>query len=118
MKYIFYDNVTGDVIIEESRKDNIPSVERVIEIYPKLNERKRESYDVLILGYSDYAQDFAECNGYRVNVETKELEFSYPNPNEERPNEPVYQKPLSEQVKETKARITDLELTIAEMMTF
>lgn len=104
-RYIFYDVLSGDILVHEARNrlSIMPSVERAIEIYPKLRERSNDSYDVLILNYDDYAQDFAESNGYRVNSETKELEFSYPDPNEPEA-EPVYQKPLSEEVNELKAR--------------
>jgi len=38
--------------------------------------------------YGQYAQDFAESNGYRVNPETKKLEFSYPD-SEQPPEEPT-----------------------------
>ena len=81
---------------------NETSVEKDIEDFKVLSERNRDSFDVLELEYGQYAQDFAECNGYRVNPETKELEFSYPDPNEpEQP--PVFQKPLSEQIADLKA---------------
>ncbi|OPA74685.1 hypothetical protein BVG16_23290 [Paenibacillus selenitireducens] len=115
---IYYQLSTGNVVftrgemtgnvIESTKEQDFTS-------YSILADYNPNTIGVVQLEYGQYAEEFATCNGYRVNPETLELEFSYPNPTEpEKP--PVYQKPLSEEVEETKARITDLELTIAEMM--
>lgn len=104
-KRFYFDRETGEILVEKGERfgDVAPtSVERDVETYTALSERNRDTFDVIELEYGQYAQDFAECNGYRVNPETKELEFSYPDPSEpEQP--PVYQKPLSEQIEELKA---------------
>lgn len=99
---IYYDIDTGHPIqttgnFEDRWLTEYVSVDDQILKYTILTERVRDSFDVLELPYGSYSQDFAECNGYRVNPETKELEFSYPDPNE--PEEPpVYEAPLSEKV--------------------
>lgn len=102
---IYYDKSNGNVIFDSGESVGAVTpltVEQDILTYTALSERNRDSFDVLELEYGQYAQDFAECSGYRVNPQTKELEFSYPDPNEpEAP--PVYEKPLSEQLKELKA---------------
>jgi Domain of unknown function (DUF4376) len=92
--YIFFEtNVYGETSVDEE-----------IASFKVLSERNRETFDVLEIPYGQYAQDFAECNGYRVNPETLELEFSYPDPNN--PEAPqVFQKPLSEQVKEIESKL-------------
>ncbi|MGG3840043.1 hypothetical protein ABEV00_23870 [Paenibacillus thiaminolyticus] len=84
--------------------------------YKALSERNRESFDVLQLEYGQYAEDFATCSGYRVNPATKQLEFSYPEPGAPEPQPPVYRPPLSEQLEQTNARVADLELTLAELV--
>lgn len=102
---IYYDQLSGNVLVDTGERagDVIEmTVEQDIEVYRALSERNRDTFDVLELEYGQYAQDFAECNGYRVNPETKELEFSYPDPNEPTAP-PVYQKALSEQLAELKA---------------
>lgn len=111
-RYLFYELDTGYVLLNEGRNNEsiMPSIDRIIEIYPVLSERNRDTFDVLELDFGTYSQDFAECNGYRVNVETKALEFSYPDPNEPTVEQP-YQAPLSEQVK-------NLEATILEMTAY
>lgn len=112
---IFYDIFTGNIIHEISRNGDfiLPSIENEIKIYKVLSERNKDTFDYIELEYSKYAQDFAMCNGYRVNPETKELEFSYPDTNN--PIEPIYQPPLSLKVKELEQQNTDLQLAIAEM---
>lgn len=108
---IYYDKATGDILVDIGERQGSvisTSEEQDIQNYKALSERNRETFDVIELEYGQYRQDFAECNGYRINPETKVLEFSYPDPNEEEPQEPVYQKPLSEEVEYLK---TELEVT-------
>lgn len=108
---IYFDIINGDVICDTGEREGlvfITTVEQDISTFKSLSNRNRETFGVLELEYGQYAQDFAECNGYRVNPEIKELEFSYPDPNEEKPQEPVYQKPLSEEVSQLK---TELQTT-------
>lgn len=115
---IYYDKRTGEPFFSIGARsgDFIPStVEQDIETYKALSERNRESFGVIELPYGAYAEDFAKSNGYRVNPETLELEFSYPDPNATEPQEPIYQKPLSEQVNELERKIEVQNQAIAEM---
>lgn len=101
---IYYDNTTGNVLVDTGERQGSvkpTTIERDIAVYTALSERNRETFDYIELEYGQYAQDFMECNGYRINVDDKTIEFSYPDDNEE-PIEPVYQAPLSEQVEELK----------------
>lgn len=101
---VYYDNQTGNTILNTGERVGsvLPTtIEQDIQTYRSLTERNRETFDVLELDYGQYAKDFAECNGYRVNTETKELEFSYRDPNEPEIEQP-YQAPLSEQVEDLK----------------
>lgn len=97
---VYFDINTGNVIFDTGERQGfvIPTtIEQDIATFKELSERNRETFDFIELEYGQYAQDFAECNGYRINVDDKTIEFSYPDDNEE-PIEPVYQAPLSEQV--------------------
>jgi polyhydroxyalkanoate synthesis regulator protein len=104
---IFYDIITGDVITDTGERQGAvtaTTIEQDIETFKTLKERVRETFDVIELPFGAYAQDFSECNGYRVNPETKQLDFSYPDPNE--PDAPQsYQAPLSEEVKTLKTQL-------------
>lgn len=104
LRRIFYDRITGNKLVEQGFKYYMTptTVEQDIASHTVLSDRNRDSFDFIEIEFDQYAQDFAECNGYRVNPETKELEFSYPDPNEPTAP-PVYQKPLSEQIAELKA---------------
>ena len=115
---IYYKKLTGNVVLDtgERRGHVVPTTfEQDIQSYKALSDCNRDSFDVIELGYGQYAQDFAESNGYRVNPETKELEFSYPDPNEEEPQEPVYQKPLSEEVEKIKLEDLNNKEAIADL---
>jgi hypothetical protein len=98
---VFYELTTGNIIIDTGERQGsviATSIQQDIATFTALSERNRDTFDVMELPFGAYQQDFAECNGYRVNVETGELEFSYPDPNV--PDaEPVFVKPLSEEVK-------------------
>jgi hypothetical protein len=95
--HIFFEtNVFGESTVEQEVID-----------FKALSERNRDTFNVLELEFGAYARDFAECNGYRVNPVTKELIFSYPDPNN--PEAPqVFQKPLTEQIEVLKAEQSQL----------
>ncbi|WP_352404545.1 XkdW family protein [Sporanaerobacter acetigenes] len=109
---IYFDLDTGNVIksIGERVGSVVPTtIKQDIVTYTALSERNRDTFDYIELEYGQYAQDFAECNGYRVNIEKlvelsddrkhEALEFSYPDPNlPPDEQEPVYIPPLSETV--------------------
>lgn len=114
---IYYDVATGNVIVDTGERQGFvkpTTVEQDIQTYQALSERNPETFDYIELEYGQYTQDFAACNGYRVNPETREIEFSYPDPSE--PEAPlVYQKPLSEEIAETKQAIAELTILIAQL---
>lgn len=104
---IYYDIQTGRPIVltgnfEDEWLTRYETIEEQIQKLISLSELNRDSFDVVELPFGSNAQDFAECNGYRVNPETKKLEFSYPDPNEPTAP-PVYEKPLTEQIADLKA---------------
>lgn len=106
---IYYDVNSGNVILWMPEQTNAVSVsettiEHDITTFTTLSERNRSTFDVIELLLGAYAQDFSECNGYRVNVTTKMLEFSYPDPNVPQP-EPVFQPPLTSQINDLKAQL-------------
>lgn len=116
---IYYDKQNGKVLqmiggFEDPWLTTYESVDEQIAKDVVLSTRVRDSYDVIELPFGAYAQDFAECNGYRVNPETKELEFSYPDPNE--PEAPsVFRPPLSEEVERLKQEDLNNKEAIAEL---
>jgi hypothetical protein len=118
---IYYDKATGTPIqmtgnFRDDWLTEIPTIEQDIANYKSLSERNRDTFDVVELPFGEYAEDFHQCNGYRVNPETKELEFSYPDPSATEPQEPVYQKPLTEQVKELERELATTNSLILEFM--
>ncbi|ACJ33056.1 hypothetical protein [Anoxybacillus flavithermus] len=115
---IYFDKATGNVILDTGEMVGYvqeTTIDQDFETYQALKERVRDTVGVIQLEYGQYAEDFAQCNGFRVNPETLELEFSYPDPNATEPHEPVYQKPLTEQLKETQQAVVELTLLLATM---
>lgn len=119
---IYFDVSTGNVLVDTGERSGsvVPTtIEQDITNYKELSERVIGTFAYFELPYGQFAQDFAECSGYRVNVDKiseipieegyKALEFSYPDPNEELPQQPVYQKPLSEVVNSLKGEIVTLQ---------
>lgn len=118
---IYYELSTGNVLLNTGERQGgvkPTTVEQDVIAYSVLSERNRDSFDVLELAYGQYAQDFAVSNDYRVNPETKQIEFRYPDPNGEEPVEPVHQKPLSEEVQELKIENELLKASVLEMTTY
>lgn len=118
IRRIFYNLITGERIQEIGRNGDfiLPTIDQEIATFTALSERNRETFDVIELPFGAFAQDFAECNSYRVNPETKQLEFSYPDPNT--PEEPQpYQAPLSELVTAHNDYLIDVDyrLTLVEL---
>lgn len=124
---IYYDKSTGNVIVDTGERSGDvveTTVEQDIAVYVALAERVPDTVGVLQLEYGQFAQDFAACNGYRVDISGDEpvLHFSYPDGTEE-PEEPVFQTPLSEQVKTLKTTVDgqqqtldDITLAIADIL--
>jgi hypothetical protein len=115
---IYFDKSNGLVIVDTGEAEvygERNTIERDIAVFPALSERNRDTFDVLELPYGAYAEDFRICNGYRVNPETLELEFSYPDPNVTEPQEPVYQKPLTEQIEELRQENITTLLALTEV---
>lgn len=106
---IYYDVASGEVIVDTGERSgplvNKKTIEYDIQVYRSLSERQRNSFDYIELIYGQYAEDFATCSGYKVNVTTKKLEFAYPNPNQ--PEQPS-RKPLTEEVDELKSNHENL----------
>lgn len=116
---IYYDKLTGNVLLDTGERVGFilpTTIDQDFESYEVLKERVRDTVGVIELEYGQYSQDFAQCNGYRVNPQTLELEFSYPDPNATEPQEPVYQKPLTEQVKELENRQKIIQQALDELL--
>ncbi|REK68009.1 MAG: hypothetical protein C6P35_03300 [Cohnella sp.] len=116
---IYYDRTTGNIILDTGERSGDvveTTVEQDFAAYKSLAERVPETVGMLQLEYGQYAQDFATCSGYRVDVSGDEpkLVFSYPDPNEPEA-EPAYQKPLSEQVSQLESDKLTLMESMAEL---
>ncbi|MGG4145771.1 hypothetical protein ABEW34_21980 [Paenibacillus algorifonticola] len=114
-KRIYYDS-SGTVILctNDMQGDGVvrPTPEEDAERYIALQERVPGSYAYMELDYGQYAQDFAECSSFRVDVTGEPtLLFSYPDPSQ--PGTSIKQpKALAEQV----AELRESNLTLMEVV--
>lgn len=113
----YYDKSTGNGLIWYAFTSDIyriPTFEEDYQSFIDLSKRNVDTIGWVDFENGEYYQDFRESNGFRVNLQTMELEFSYPDPNQpEAP--PVYQKPLTIQLEETQQAIAELTLLLAQM---
>lgn len=116
---IFYLTLNGQVVLDTGEMMGSVrklEIDECFQVYEILKQYSREEIEMLELEYGQYAQDFAECNGYMVNVGTGLLEFSYPEPNSGTPQEPVYRKPLTEQVLSLQDELAQTNALLLEFM--
>ncbi len=85
-------------------------------IYPELSKYVFNEIEHIDLSFGEFSEEFTTCLSFRVNPQTKKLEFAYQ-------SRDVFEKPLVEQLKELKnerqldqQRILDLELMLAKTM--
>lgn len=108
---IYYDNLTGNVLVDTG--EMVGSVveatnEQNYEAYTVLNERNKKTIGVVRLKYGKFAEDFRTCSGYRVDLATEKIIFSYPDPTA--PEEVITPLvPLTEQIVTLEERIAALE---------
>lgn len=88
------------------------SVDKDIRDFKQLSERNRDAFNVLEVPYGAYAEEFAACDGYRVNVATRKLEFRYPDPNQPGVPQP-YKPPLSTTVNEQMDYLLEMDFRLS-----
>lgn len=113
----YYDKLTGNGIkwyCLTGGVYRIPTFEEDYAAHIELSERDKDTIGYIDFENSEYFQDFAQCNGFRVDPQTLELEFSYPDLNATEPQELVYQKPLTEQVAELEQQNAIMLLELIE----
>lgn len=117
---IYYDKATGNVIVDTGEREGSvveTTFEQDFEAYAALAERVPATVGHIQLNFGQYSQDFMECNGYRVNPDTEEIEFSYPDPNE--PGAPpVYRQPLSVEVDNIKQQQALMQQALDDIILF
>ena len=89
-KRIYYLKVDGRVILDTGEAEgwvNPTTSEDDWRIYTELSKYTKESLDYIQLKYDEFKTEFAECTSYKVNVDTKTLEFDY-TPKPEPPDVP------------------------------
>lgn len=103
-KRIYYLKVDGRVILDTGEAEgwvNPTTTEDDWIIYSELSKYNKSEVDFMELQFGEFKTEFAECTSYRVNIETKTLEFDYT------PVPPAPEVPVKPSLHE---RVDDLEL--------
>ena len=77
---VYYLKENGNVVFKTGQSSGwVTEItpEQDWEIYEELKKYTKESLDYIQLKYDEFKTEFRECTSYRVNVETKTLEFDY-----------------------------------------
>ena len=103
-KRIYFLKVDGRVILDTGEAEgwvNPTTSEDDWRIYSELSKYNKSEVDYIELKWGEFKTEFAECTSYRVNIETKQIEFDYtpiPDPPEVPTNPTLHE------------RVEDLEL--------
>ena len=79
-KRIYYLKVDGRVVLDTGEAEGwvLPTTtEDDWRIYTELSKYNKSEVDFIELQFGEFRTEFAECTSYRVNVDTKQLEFDY-----------------------------------------
>lgn len=113
---IYYDKATGQVIASTGEGDMMETTkEQDFAGFSALAERVPETVDFIQLEYEQFKEDFRRCSGLKVDLETKELRFTYADDSDPgTPAEP--QKPLTLQVDELKQQLATLQAAMDDLI--
>ncbi len=96
---IYYRKDTGELIWNAGYNYHVDvNFDKDYEAVLPLNQYEKGVIGLIVLTDGKYSQDFAECSSYKVDIATKSLIFSYPDPNQPEVEQP-HQQPLSEQIR-------------------
>ena len=114
---IYYCLVTGNVIkiigdMQGYVKET--SFDEDIDIYTELKERDKDSIGLLTFEYGEYPKLSKNTTGVMVDLETKELIFSYDEFPQE-PIEPTEIEIMQNEIKELKEELTQIQTSIASL---
>ena len=79
-KRIYFLKVDGRVVLDTGEAEgwvNPTTSDDDWRIYSELQKYNKTEVDFIELQFGEFKTEFSECTSYRVNVETKQLEFDY-----------------------------------------
>lgn len=112
---IYYCRTTGNLILILGDRQGYvkeTTFEEDYNTYKVLNEREKETIGLLSLPFGEYSKISKDATGVSVNVETKELVFTY-DPLPEPPHEPTWRDVMEEKVANLEEVNNTQEETIA-----
>ncbi|MBE2923897.1 hypothetical protein HPJ95_05040 [Anoxybacillus flavithermus] len=116
----YYDKLTGNGLVWYAFTNElyrIPTFEEDYQSFIDLSQRNADTIGWIDFENGAHYQDFLQSNGFRViDPETKQIEFSYPGPIATESQEQVFQKPLTEQMKELERRQQIIQQALDDLL--
>ena len=115
---IYYCLLTGNVIKitgDMMGYVKVTSFDEDIEIYAELKERDKDSIGLLTFDYGEYPKLSQNATGVMVDLETKELIFSY----EELPQEPIEHTEIEimqNEIKSLKEELNQIQTSLTSLI--
>lgn len=116
---IYYSGSNGTLVLDTGEYTGYDQTKRTTKeedflLHPELSKYVINEIEHIDLSFGEFREEFTTCLSFRVNPQTKKIEFAYQKPD-------LFEKPMIEQLKELKdereqdqQRILDLELTLAK----
>ena len=79
-KRIYYLKENGEIVVDTGESEGWVFEHNEnfdFSVYTELKKYNKEQIDFIDLKWGEFKTEFAECTSYRVNVDTKQLEFDY-----------------------------------------
>ena len=79
-KRIYYLKENGEIVVDTGESEGwVFEHDKNFDfsVYTELKKYNKEQIDFIDLKWGEFKTEFSECTSYRVNVDTKTLEFDY-----------------------------------------
>ena len=89
-KRIYYLKENGEIVVDTGESEGwVFEHDKNFDfsVYTELKKYNKEQIDFIDLKWGEFKTEFSECTSYKVNVDTKKLEFDY-TPKPEPPDVP------------------------------
>lgn len=109
----FWVKKTGNIVAQrQEMAEGIESTkEEDFEVYIELKGYDPDAIEMTTFAPGQNAEDFRQAKSWRFDPETGQIVFSYySDPNEPAPEQPKYQRPLTEQIEELKQAVAELTM--------
>lgn len=82
-------------------------------VYAELKAYNPDEIEMTTFEPGQYAEDFRQAKSWRFDPDTRQIVFNYLDHDNPEPEQPKYQRPLTEQIEELKQAVAELTMLTA-----